>query len=276
MVETWQVEGASPQQALSASAVALLLDAGEERQPARQILHFLNALVPVDYLSLVEYVPGQSRGIAAPELVEGHARPGVDNVTPDCFAPYRRHFWRADLGTRIAHHLPRASCSAVTALHVDAGDIPVESWRREIYERHQLAGRLSFFYTPVAGAAFAFNLYRNRSTGPFATGEIQCLLGVAPLLKKAHRGALHSPRHAAEITARVRTAEAGLRRQLPELSPRELAVCARIACGISADGIAADLDVAPSTVVTLRKRAYAKLAARGLGTGCLALARLAG
>jgi DNA-binding NarL/FixJ family response regulator len=32
-----------------------------------------------------------------------------------------------------------------------------------------------------------------------------------------------------------------------------------IACGISADGIADDLEIAPSTVLTLRKRAYAKL-----------------
>jgi DNA-binding NarL/FixJ family response regulator len=62
---------------------------------------------------------------------------------------------------------------------------------------------------------------------------------------------------------------------LPELSERERAVCARIACGISADGIAADLDVAPSTVTTLRKRAYAKLARSGLGVGRFALHRLA-
>jgi DNA-binding NarL/FixJ family response regulator len=63
--------------------------------------------------------------------------------------------------------------------------------------------------------------------------------------------------------------------RLPELSPRERAVCARIACGISADGIAAELDVAPSTVTTLRKRAYAKLARRGFGSGRALLERLA-
>ena len=53
-------------------------------------------------------------------------------------------------------------------------------------------------------------------------------------------------------------------------------VVARIAHGLSADGIAAELDVAPSTVVTLRKRAYAKLAEAGLPADRLRLARWLG
>jgi DNA-binding CsgD family transcriptional regulator len=44
--------------------------------------------------------------------------------------------------------------------------------------------------------------------------------------------------------------------------------------GLSADGIAADLDVAPSTVITLRKRAYLKLADVGLPSQRMGLARL--
>jgi DNA-binding CsgD family transcriptional regulator len=60
---------------------------------------------------------------------------------------------------------------------------------------------------------------------------------------------------------------------VPALSPREAEVVARIAHGLSADGIAAELDVAPSTVVTLRKRAYAKLAEAGLPADRLRLAR---
>lgn len=274
MVETWHVEAASAAQALSASAVALLLDAPQEREPARQLLEFLNGVVPVDYLSLVEFVPDRDGHTAPPELVEGHARPGVANVTSDCFGHYRRHFWRADQGTRIAEDVRQGRSPAVTALHVHAGDIPVESWRTEIYDRAHLADRLSFFYAPLPGAAFSLNLYRGRAHGAFAPGEIQRLLGIAPLLRQAHRAALCSHPPAAPPDDRVAAAEAALRRRLPELSARELAVCARIACGIGADGIAADLDVAPSTVATLRKRAYAKLAARGLATGRLPLAQL--
>ena len=43
------------------------------------------------------------------------------------------------------------------------------------------------------------------------------------------------------------------------LTPREEAVLGRIVSGISTEGIALDLDVKPSTVITLRKRGYAKL-----------------
>ena len=45
----------------------------------------------------------------------------------------------------------------------------------------------------------------------------------------------------------------------PSLSLRERQAVARIACGITNDGIAADLGLSPATVLTLRRRAYAKL-----------------
>ena len=46
--------------------------------------------------------------------------------------------------------------------------------------------------------------------------------------------------------------------------------------GLSVDAIAADMGVAPSTVQTLRKRAYQKLAEAGLPAQRLGLARLLG
>ena len=95
------------------------------------------------------------------------------------------------------------------------------------------------------------------------------------LLKQAHRSVLGSARRQQSLDARVAHAASALARRLPELSARERAVCARIACGVSADGIAAELDVSPSTITTLRKRAYAKLARRGLGSGRSALASFA-
>jgi DNA-binding CsgD family transcriptional regulator len=191
-----------------------------------------------------------------------------------CFAHYRRHFWREDRATHIAQHLGKgADAAPMTGLHFKAGDIHVPSWRTEIYDRAQLADRLTFLYSPVPHSAYSINLYRDLAHGAFQTAEIERLLAVAPLLKQAHRGALRSGGAPGEALAlRVQRAEDGLRRRVPELSPRERAVCARIACGISADGIAAELDVAPSTVITLRKRAYAKLNARGLPAGRMQLA----
>ncbi|TFZ02996.1 LuxR family transcriptional regulator [Ramlibacter henchirensis] len=273
-MQTWHLDPTPAPQPLAADSVALLLQAPQDDAPGATLLAFLNRLTAVDYLSLVEYLPQPRSPLAAPELVEGHARPGLANVTPDCFQRYRQWFWREDEGTRLAHQADRRG-GGLAALHVQAEDIHVASWRSEIYDRAHLSARLSFFYEPVPGTTFSMNLYRDRSHGGFAADEIARLLAVAPLLRQAHRCVLRSSPAAARPTSRdqqVERAQATLRRKAPELSARELAVCARIACGISADGIAAELDVAPSTVITLRKRAYAKLSARGVTGGRLQLA----
>jgi DNA-binding CsgD family transcriptional regulator len=58
-------------------------------------------------------------------------------------------------------------------------------------------------------------------------------------------------------------ARADLRRRFaqraPSLSPRELDVCVLIATGLSSEGIALELGVSVNTILTYRKRAYARL-----------------
>lgn len=279
MPQTWLLDSPPPGHALAASAVALLLEAPHDAAPASKMLAFLNQVAPVEYLSLVAYSPEPQQ---APHLVEGHARSAHGrDVTAECFAIYRRQYWRSDQATRIAGHLQQAGTSPqpVTALHFQPGDIPLASWRNEIYEREHLADRLSFIYAPLPQQAYAINLYRDESQGRFRPAEIERLLAVAPLLRQAHQGALRlQPGRTIRsfgAPALVEKARVAITMVAPRLSPRELEVCARIACGISADGIAAELDIAPSTVLTLRKRAYAKLAEAGLRGGRLALARLA-
>jgi DNA-binding CsgD family transcriptional regulator len=272
-MQIWQVR---PQggTAVAVSAVAGLLDACAQGQPATGIYTFVDAVVAVDYLSLVEYVAQAREGLAAPELVAGVSAPDIPNVTSACFATYRQRYWRHDEATRIAQHLGGAALPLV-AMRLRPEDIGVPAWRREIYDGVALEERLSLLYTPLDGRAFGINLYRSRRRGPYGDAEVERLLGLAPLLARVHRSALAGPARALDADARVVQAAAALARRLPELSARERAVCARIACGCSADGIAADLDVAPSTVATLRKRAYAKLTRRGLGSGRNLLARLA-
>lgn len=285
MTQTWLVEAPSPGHSVPASAVAALLEAPQDAAPAARMLDFLNQVAPVEYLSLVEYVDAaQDCSVDdAPRLVEAHTRHPVGrDVTGECFAIYRRRYWRSDECTRIAAQVRArpAATGPVAALRYRCSDIPLPSWRNEIYEREQLADRLTFVYAPRPRTAFAINLYRDASQGRFRSREIESLLAVCPLLAQVHRGALQlralldfEPNRA---LAPVPRAFLAIKSRAPELSPREAEVCARIACGVSADGIAAELDVAPSTVVTLRKRAYAKLAARGIVGGRMQLARLVG
>ncbi len=256
MPAQWRIPAVASQHSLDLRAVSLLLDAPRDAAPARAMLDFLNALLPVAYIGLV------SHQADTPELLEGHAySTRLRNVTGHCFAQYRRDFYRFDDAIRIARHLRHdgATTDAVTALHYGVAEIPDSGWREQIYEREQLTDRLTLLFAPAPRTAFSLNLYRNQALGAFAPREIERVLAVAPLLRQVHRHAAGMPADAAPMAARIALARGRLKARAASLSPRELEVCARIACGLSADGIAADLGVAPSTVLTLRKRAYAKL-----------------
>lgn len=274
MFRTWIVDSPPPGSALEASAVSLLLEAAHAAAPARHLLSFINQLAHADYISMVEYQGG------SPLLIEGHAhQPDAANVTAECFALYRQRYYRCDAATAVAEQLRHDGRHAlVTALHCRADELPEPRWRNDIYEPQGLADRLSFLYAPLPRTSFAINLYRSQATGTFSRGEIERLLAVSPLLRQVHCAVLQCRRNEAEARTLTKSAmlertAATLARKAPQLSAREREVCARIACGMSADGIAVDLDIAPSTVVTLRKRAYLKLGDAGMHGGRMQLAR---
>ena len=104
------------------------------------------------------------------------------------------------------------------------------------------------------------NYYRHVSSGPFSAKELTRLQSLAPV--HAALAAKH------ELLTRPpetldRTSRDGLSEQIAALgaalSPRELEVCAMILRGHTSESIALNLGVSHSTVLTFRKRAYAKL-----------------
>ncbi|MDM0012118.1 helix-turn-helix transcriptional regulator [Variovorax sp. J22P168] len=259
MASTWLLDSPPAGHTLDSGAVARLLDAGDGRAPAREMLDFVNHVLPVEYISLVEYVDG------VPSQVEGHSTGRHDNITAECFSLYKSRFRQADELTRLATRMAgeTAMDAPVTALLYDVEDIPDPGWRDQIFIGRQLTGRVSFLYAPLPRTLFAINLYRDQHDGCFEEADMQRLLGLATILKKAHRNALFAHLASPDPQLRGPDIERALQRTAPLLSVRERAVCARIACGMGTDGIAVDLRIAASTVATLRKRAYAKLAIHG-------------
>jgi DNA-binding NarL/FixJ family response regulator len=118
----------------------------------------------------------------------------------------------------------------------------------------------------------AVNLYRNAQRGPFTAGELEVLLPIAPLIAQVYKSSI-AFQNVTSNEKSICELEETLQVRGHEVSARERAVCARVATGMSVDGIAVDLDVAPSTVMTLRKRAYAKLRAQGGPSDRLRLVR---
>lgn len=113
----------------------------------------------------------------------------------------------------------------------------------------------------VAGeptSVYAVHASRDAGLGGFPDDELQRWAKAAVLLRQVicQRPA---GRPSATMAERVERAGALLQARTTKLSEREQQVVARIACGITNDGIAADLGVSPATVLTLRRRAYAKL-----------------
>lgn len=268
MPAIWSLDTPPPGTALSPAAVSALIHCASAPPSAARLLDAIRALVPVEYLSLVRFARD------TPELVEGSSRDThARDVVAECFAIYRRSYWRSDAVMPLADRVARRPTHEVAVLHCRADELPVAGWRSDIYERERLTDRFTLLHAPAPGAVQAIHLYRDQGQGRFQPDEIQRLLGLAPLLRQAHQAALAAAGVAADREAQVAQARRRLGRAMPALSPREAEVVARIACGLSADGIAAELDVAPSTVLTLRKRAYAKLAEAGLPADRLRLAR---
>jgi DNA-binding CsgD family transcriptional regulator len=271
MSAIWQVHPPRCEATVPATTVAALLDVVSSPASSDALLRAVQSLVPVDYLSVVRI----QRDL--PELIEGSAsRPQDSAVVSRCFSIYRRHYYRRDALLPLASRLGGRPTADALTLHCRADELPDAGWRSDIYEQEHLCDRFTLLHAPAAGSVQAINLYRDDRQGGFRPQEVARLHDLAPLLRRAHAG--WWARHAAEQTRedRIGAHEQRLRTLAPALSARERAVCARIAEGLSVDGIAADLDVAPSTVSTLRKRAYQKLADTGFAANRQGLARLLG
>jgi DNA-binding CsgD family transcriptional regulator len=275
-MEVWNVgtECSDAGEVVSVGAVALLLDALDSPDPTQSFHAFLSHIAPIDFLTHVQYVRRRQGGLAAPELLAGHAAPEIRNTTAQCFAIYRERFWRQDECTSIAQKLSGEG-NFIGAVHFTPDDVSAPPWRRDVYRRMQIGDRLSFLYSPAEGAVFGVNMYRTQRHGPFRRDEIERLTAVAALVRKIHASLLAAPVQRSSAVRRLETATRQLHQQFPELSEREVQVCARIACGVSADGIAAEFNLSGSTVATLRKRAYGKLRLHGIVPGRALLTEMA-
>jgi DNA-binding CsgD family transcriptional regulator len=143
--------------------------------------------------------------------------------------------------------------------------VPGADYRHYCYDAARLVDRLSVLCAD-AGGGYALNLYRSRERGPFSEGEAARVGESASLLAACcvkHDRLRPSPDAGAEAGRRVDALVDRLFRLQRGLSRRELAVAARVLAGMTSEGIAADLGIGLQSVLTYRKRAYAKLGVCG-------------
>ncbi len=173
---------------------------------------------------------------------------------------YAQKYWKRD--TTTSSTLGRAHHSVKT-IRRPSSVIRDLDYRHECYAEGEVVERISIC---KAGAfQIIANVYRQRSSGPFAQEQIECLEAASPIVIAAIEKHLQLTRLSRDaipvpgldvIVTRLRGIEkAGL-------SLREAQVLAHIFMGNDQNTIAREIGLQTSTVVTYRRRGYAKFGVR--------------
>lgn len=140
------------------------------------------------------------------------------------------------------------------------------AYKNHFFDRHDLVDKASTIGKVEQGSVYC-NFYRMGRSGPYSKKEWQLLESILPLvttLISTHYRILqlssadgHRPyRNVRSLVHNIISKNAS---PFSQLTPREREVCERILLGYTSVGIGLDLNIAQSSVVTYRRRAYEKL-----------------
>ncbi|WP_207482621.1 helix-turn-helix transcriptional regulator [Arenibaculum pallidiluteum] len=210
-------------------------------------------LVPVDHCTISSY--SQPEGLKSVVVASRVDLSVARSLTRDYVSQYYRFDPNFAELSRVTN-----SRKVIFRRH-DPTRLATRSYAQRFYTTVGIVDKVSYIWRS-SDIAFYLNLYRTQRSGPFRQGEVSVLSRLATLLTSIVR------QHCAHYIVQ---ADISAGRTLPfverlidlasgRLTAREQAVCSRILLGYRTEGIALDLGVQPSTVITLRKRAYQKLA----------------
>lgn len=139
-------------------------------------------------------------------------------------------------------------------------DIDHPAYREMNYIRTNTVERLSIAFNDSV-SWYSINFYRKKESGRFRPDERSALFELAPLMSSLVNK--HVVLIGQSVTGVHESPQERVRRTLrclsPTLSDRECEICTLIVLGYSSEAISLKLGVSPNTVLTYRKRAYAKL-----------------
>lgn len=231
-----------------APAVAALGSAGF----ARELLAALNCCIVADHLSLMRFA-----GRSLPPVIESAVWRGGEHVA-EVQRAYVGGLYRADPSLTYAGN-------DVGVLHLRRDAIADADYRRMCYVRSHLLERVTVVAPDAAGLVL-LNVYRREAAGPFAVRDLATVRELAPFLAALavkHVGMLGALLRSRERSDRITAAAARLYALNGGLTRRETDVLARTLIGMTSVGIALDLRISAHSVLTYRKRAYARLGVAG-------------
>lgn len=217
----------------------------------RAVMRLLKTAMPVEHCSVFVFRAG-----LAPTLEYEACASEQATLPREAGATYMDGHYRSDALARFIGNLGQRGEGEILAFEQSHDDIADPWYRQSCYQRCRVIDRLSVIMPaagPVAAPSvwLALNLYRTQGAEPFSVQELhdaQGLLAVAATAVRTHH-LLSSP----YAQSSTRSSACSV------LSPREAQVADLIVEGLSSREIGARLGILPSTVTTLRRRAYDKL-----------------
>lgn len=221
------------------------------------LLKLLNKVTPIDHC--VVFTFGQD---GAGHLFT-HGRMRVEEAQ-QLADDYVKHFHQQDPNYAQVSDVSEGSEDGLIPLNVEAPSDHV--YQNHFFDRHDLIDKASTVGRVEQGSVYC-NFYRMGRSGPYSEKDWQRLESILPLITTListhHRMLQLSP---ANVQRPYRNARSLVHNIISknvspfsQLTPREREVCERILLGYTSVGIGLDLNIAQSSVVTYRRRAYEKL-----------------
>ncbi|MBE2277339.1 MAG: helix-turn-helix transcriptional regulator [Rhodobacteraceae bacterium] len=190
---------------------------------------------------------------AAPKVISLVASERVDAVRR-ASEQYVRNYWQCDPTNLFnARRIPTGSCAVL----MNGDEVTDSDYRRDCYTQTGISQRLSLI-TETEIDIIKISFHRAEAKGEFSDSMIDDLVEngemLASVLLRHHE--IVSSQSSGEHPERF---EKILAIKHPQLSHRERQVCSLIAIGMSSEAIALTLNISINTVLTFRRRAYARL-----------------
>jgi DNA-binding CsgD family transcriptional regulator len=226
-----------------------LVDTVGTAQFDQAMLGIVNDEIGCSHLTAFSHIPGEEPRML---LAIDRDEPAIAGRIAD---RYLTDYWEIDPIHAILRAEPRVGNGAIVRMRCDEIDDP--DYRRICYGNVRLVERVSFVNAWGKGLV-RLNFYCRHRSGHFAEHHLSALTANARLL--THILLKHDQMRPSRIEEtqidRTRRRLTGLP---AGLSPRETSVCAEIVQGRSSGAIALKMGISVNTVLTHRKRAYAKL-----------------
>jgi DNA-binding CsgD family transcriptional regulator len=193
----------------------------------------------------------RARGPRLLIAADGGKRPSARRIA----SKYMLEYWELDPANRIIASEPRVGQGAT--LRMLPQEVEDALYQRDCYQSASLVDRVSIVKCQ-ADEIVRLNFYRNKAQGRFTDADLRVIAQIADVA--VHTVSKHDTmRPTISGEDRYRQYCGRLAAAAPHLTEREIQVCAEIVRGLSSEAIASSFGLSVNTVLTHRRRAYAKL-----------------